>query len=179
MISLYNKIVEHIEATENPAAIFCDLRRAFDLITMKFNWLYSTEKVGISGEGIVWITSFLEHRKQFAFNQSIRNRVIQSVNSTSLNWTIEVPQGSILGPILSILYTNNINVMIQNGRCVISVDDFSVIIASRDTESCQIFLDSVSLFFDANKTEVVRFYNRLNYPPDTSLKLNAFIGVYS
>ena len=79
-------------------SVFIYLSRAFDTISHEilFNKLYV---YGIRGLALDWINNYLRNRKQFfVYNNS---------QSSFENIVMGVPQGSILGPLLFILYLND------------------------------------------------------------------------
>ena len=96
--------------------IFLDLQKAFDSVPHK-RLLYKLEKAGITGELLEWINSFLSDRKQrVALNNSYSKWV--DVKSG-------VPQGSVLGPILFIVFINDLPKQIK-ANCSIFADDTKV-----------------------------------------------------
>jgi hypothetical protein len=80
-------------------AIFCDLQKAFDTVDHKI-LLKKLEALGVRGIELQWFTDYLHNRKQFVS--------IDGHNSTLLDIIIGVPQGSILGPLLFLVYINDI-----------------------------------------------------------------------
>ena len=81
-----------------PLCVFIDLKQAFDTIDHKL-LLTKLEHSGIRGVGYDWIKSYLCERKQYVS--------VNSCNSEAMNVVCGVPQGSILGPKLCILYVND------------------------------------------------------------------------
>ena len=80
--------------------IFLDLSKAFDTIDHDI-LLSKLSHYGIRGSGLSWFKRYLHNRKQFT--------VFKDKNSNPLDIKCGVPQGSILGPLLFILYMNDIS----------------------------------------------------------------------
>ena len=96
--------------------VFLDLSKAFDTIL-----LYKLNYYGIRGTAFEWFKSYLSGRtQQVQFNNCL--------SSTIKPITSSVPQGSILGPLLFILYVNDFRNCLDFGTNVSFADDTNIII---------------------------------------------------
>ena len=94
-LELTDKIYMSLDDKKIPLAIFLDLSKAFDTIDHSI-LLYKLKHYGIQGSALNWFKSYLTNRKQH----------VEFNDKTSKSKVIEtgVPRGSILGPLLFIIY---------------------------------------------------------------------------
>ena len=96
--------------------IFLDLQKVFDTVPHQ-RLLFKLKKLGIGGNMYAWIESFLKDRYQRV--------AVNKENSSWCNVKSGVPQGSVLGPILFILFVNDFPEIID-ALCSIFADDAKI-----------------------------------------------------
>jgi hypothetical protein len=102
--------------------IFCDLQKAFDCVNHNI-LLTKLEFYGVTGTSLKLLKSSLEGRH--------RKVILPNSNSDWGEIRHSGPQGSILGPLLFLLYINDLpKVVNDNAEVVLYADDTSIIITS-------------------------------------------------
>ena len=135
-----------IENKEYAVGVFIDLKKAFDTIDHRI-LLQKMERYGIRGVASEWLKSYLQERQQYVH--------IKNTNSDTQKVTHGVPQGSVLGPKLFIIYINDICTALKSLKCVLFADDTSLYSTGKDLDqlinTVKGELEALKKWFDANK----------------------------
>ena len=128
-----DNIRKNIDIGKLVGAIFIDLTKAFD--TVSHSVLLSKLSVyGIKGVELEWFTNYLFSRKQQV--------VIQNTKSECEFISCGVPQGSILGPVLFLLYFNDFSKTLFKSEVLMFADDTVVFYAGKSAKEIESVLNS-------------------------------------
>ena len=151
MLKFMNHVSNALNKKKHCIAIFCDLRKAFDTVDHEILFK-KLERLGICGSTLKWFKSYLSERKQFVS--------IDGVLSDLLEILIGVPQGSILGPILFLIYVNDLPEW-SNLLALLFADD-TTLLASDDN------IDDLILHVNSEFKKIVTFFraHKLSLHPE-------------
>lgn len=100
LIDIYQHICQTFDNNQFSCMIFCDVSKAFDRVWHK-GLIFKLKQHGINGALLNWLSDYLNNRKQKV--------VIKSCISSQKTVNAGVPQGSVLGPLLFLIYVNDIS----------------------------------------------------------------------
>lgn len=125
---LSQKIYHALDNKLYQITLFCDLSKAFDTISHTI-LLHKLNIYGIRGPAYLWFQSYLSHRKQYV--------VINNHSSSFRDIHYGIPQGSILGPVLFLLYINDITHSSNRLKFLLFADDTTVYLQDTDIQRLQ------------------------------------------
>ena len=136
-----DKWTEALDNGEEIDCIYTDFMKAFDKVPHK-RLIAKMVSYGISGEICSWVEAFLSHRQQKV--------VVNGVSSEWENIVSGVPQGSVLGPVLFLIFINDLPEEAISELLLYADDSkiFRVIKTDKDQEILQRDLHAMSIWAD-------------------------------
>lgn len=158
LISYTEVILDALDNNCQVDAVYTDFAKAFDKVSHE-RLLLKLWHFGIHGDLFRWIKSYIENRSQAV--------AVGGYTSQFRSVTSGVPQGSHLGPLLFILYINDITECIKNSNMLLYADDAKIFRVIRNIDDCnalqndlnsfETFCVSSNLFLNPDKCFVISF----------------------
>ena len=153
--------------------VYFDIKKAFDTVDHSI-LLHKLAKLGISGNALSFITTYLSSRTQCVS--------IEHCLSGYCPVTSGVPQGSILGPLLFSVYINDLPQSVLHSNIVMYADDTKCGKEIKSTQDCSFLQEDINhvhnwsmlnnLQLHEDKTHLVRFHTRQHNPILNSYTVN-------
>ena len=132
LIQITEMIKESIDNHKYGCGIFIDLRKAFDTVNHNI-LLIKLEHYGIRGTALKWFESYLSDRKQYVYHNGESSKL--------KDVTCGVPQGSVLGPLLFLLYINDLPNISKVLDFFLFADDTNIYCEANTLEELQIIIN--------------------------------------
>ena len=177
LLSMLQEIRESIDIGKFAIGVFVDFQKAFDTVNHAI-LLRKLEHYGIRGITNNWFSSYLNKRKQFV--------TISNTNSDLKYINHGVPQGSVLGPLLFLVYINDLNKAIRHSTTRHFADDTNLLYTIKnkkrnrnivrnlntDLRCLNHWLLANKISLNSTKTEIIFFRKKGTEIPSNKIKLN-------
>ena len=175
LVSIVEHIKQNLDNNKFTCGVFVDLEKAFDTVNHEI-LIKKLEYYGIKGAYNSWLSSYLSNRWQYV--------TLGNTKSQNRKVSCGVPQGSVLGPLLFLIYINDMNKALKNCITHHFADDTNLLCSKRNLKELRKTMnEELSLLFEwlcanrlslnVSKTEFIVFRpNRKTINQTFTLKLN-------
>ena len=146
LMVLVDKITKALHSGEYVLGVFIDFNKAFDTVNHEI-LLRKLHFYGIKGTAYNWFASYLQDRTQYV--------TYNNTSSSKKPISCGVPQGSILGPLLFLLYINDIANVSDILYLILFADDTNAFMSGKNINqmitTMNKELEKLSIWLSANK----------------------------
>ncbi len=174
LISMTESIRSTLDCKKFGCGVFIDLQKAFDTVNHQI-LLSKLEHYGIRGCALDWFKSYLFQRKQYVS--------INGQNSSLLTVNCGVPQGSVLGPLLFLIYINDLPLASTKLKFYLFADDTNIYLedgnlthlvktVNKELKFVMKWLNANKLSLNIEKTNFILFHSMsIKVPSDINIKI--------
>lgn len=166
-----NHINQNVNNRQQCLALFIDFSKAFDTLSHE-KLIETLERTGIRGECLEWMKNYLQCRN---FRVKIENS-----QSSNTDITHGVPQGSKLGPLLYIIYANEMLNQLKESAVFAYADDTAIVVSHECIHTAETTMQKElntitrwchdnGLIINANKTKIMHIRPRHIQHTDVTL----------
>ena len=174
LLEAQNYLHSALDKKQIAILLLIDFSKAFDMVDHGI-LLNKLEHYGVRGTLLAWFKSYLTGRQQYVN--------VNNVNSEKLDLKFSVPQGSILGAVLFILYINDLPFINKVAKYIFFADDANIIFTGNNFSEIQskidVFLAAIDKWVTLNglklnlkKTKYMVFTNRHDSGASLNIRLN-------
>ncbi|HZD81726.1 MAG TPA: reverse transcriptase family protein, partial [Nitrososphaeraceae archaeon] len=175
LVDFVYEVSNNLEMGFQVSSIFLDIRKAFDTVDHNI-LLYKLKDAGFEGEMLSWFKSYLIGRKQVV--------KIEGIHSKECMISSGVPQGSVLGPLLFVIFVNDLGKLELFGKLFAFADDTAIVYRAKSKDILSRCMNSdlikISNWYYKNKLSInisksnyMIFNFKENYEPDVDIRLHS------
>ena len=161
LVAAQQKILDTLDKKQIALLLLIDFSKAFDMVDHEI-LLKKLDHYGIRGIGLKWFQSYLSNRRQFVH--------VNNTNSSTRELNYGVPQGSILGPLLFVIYINDMPQICKLAKFILYADDANIFITADNmndierifktlSDELNTWVNSNGLMLNVTKTNYMIFTN--------------------
>jgi hypothetical protein len=184
LLEFVENVINGLEEGDKVMSVFLDLSKAFDCVDFEI-LLNKLKEIGVTGVSNDLFRSYLYGRKQCVEITKEMEGEVKKYKSGYLDVIMGVPQGSILGPVLFLIYVNHIPAVVQKAQPILYADDTALLCLGKDKYSLEIdshidvqsvvqFFSDIKLVTNEKKSNVLNFKNKYGKSKDDDV--NVIIG---
>ncbi|KAL1447184.1 hypothetical protein WDU94_005572 [Cyamophila willieti] len=152
-----NNLDEALGSKKHAIGLFCDLSKAFDCLDSEI-LLSKLPSYGVRGSALNWFRTYLVGRHQKTKISSLCNEIRTFEFSAPQIVKSGVPQGSILGPLLFLLYINDLVGCTKDGKFTLFADDTTILLCGANRaeafQKLSRVLSDIQGWFTANRLKL-------------------------
>lgn len=169
-------ITDSVNSHKYTLAVYLDFKKAFDMLDIDI-LVQKLKKYGIGGSALSWLSSFSRHRKQMVKIDGVVSNVLELQYGTA--------QGGVLGPILFLIYINDLLDVDLYSSIYAYADDTALVCSAYNKGSLKIkierdlykvseWLVKNKLLINVAKTKCILFFDHYKLKPDLQQAFNLF-----
>ncbi|KAK7088259.1 hypothetical protein V1264_022195 [Littorina saxatilis] len=166
LIETVHDIAKNLASEDQVDAILLDFSKAFDKVPHQ-RLFHKLDHYGVRNNTLKWICSFLTGRTQQV--------VLEGVHSSAGPVTSGVPQGTVLGPLLFLIYINDMPEAVKHSKLKLFADDSLLykkvtkqqdpLLLQEDLNALQNWEQKWQMEFNPSKCNIIRILPSKNKPP--------------